>query len=615
MNMLFVFYVWLISMKYWNVLMHSYHGNIDYKFVHVDYKSCLICSKKLYLDSCSRKNVGFVRGYKISKKLTLSFLKNRYIIFPRHTNICISCNKKSAEELVSKNLHLPTTSVHPSISSFLTRQMNNKSSFLSLSSINDEESTYLTGINKEQMQTISNIINVTLHYIFIALSVFKHGLQQRFSGIIFGCSQTTISRAITKVLNQSSPFIDQFLGPSCFKSHVDYLNHKPKCINKIFERAIACADGTYFYIEKSLNFQKQKQTYSPYKHRNLLKAMVITFLDGTFFDIYGMFYADGYNNDEQIMNVLMDESKEDYNCEELNAYKGVLCDLFEPEDEFLCDRGFDRCEVPFKLHTPKSIRKGELQLSPSKANATRMITRFRNVNEIANGRLKHFKILRDTINTNYIPKLICIIRLIAAIINAFYDPILSENEQINKDVDRMIANLDLDNEVMRNESLVKRGWTRCTLDNFKRKIPTFTLQDIRNWACGSYAIELSHRYISHNGPNKKWQLWSHKSFRNTIKVSGIVSRYANVDSGKNHFLLLRFGVNRLEDLGSWCNRKSGARTSGGCCAHITAALIWLFHLINNKQIPDYHKHSTRKFTKVLDCSQRTDDVKSKKQKI
>ena len=79
-----------------------------------------------------------------------------------------------------------------------------------------------------------------------------------------------------------------------------------------------------------------------------------------------------------------------------------------------------------------------------------------------------------------------------------------------------------------------------------------------------------------------------------MRVSNIVSRYANVDNGKNHFLMLRFGVDGLNDLGSWCNCKSGARTSGGCCARVTAVLIWLYYQLNNQPLPEYHKLSSRK---------------------
>lgn len=48
---------------------------------------------------------------------------------------------------------------------------------------------------------------------------------------------------------------------------------------------------------------------------------------------------------------------------------GKILDHFDSnEDEIIVDRGFVRCKVPFTLHHPNSIKKGNTQLTTKEAN-------------------------------------------------------------------------------------------------------------------------------------------------------------------------------------------------------------------------------------------------------
>ncbi|CAF1564804.1 unnamed protein product, partial [Didymodactylos carnosus] len=116
-------------------------------------------------------------------------------------------------------------------------------------------------------------------------------------------------------------------------------------------------------------------------------------------------------------------------------------------DNIVADRGYSRCIGPFIFVTPLSIRKREKQLSHSSANQTRCITIVRNAIERGFARIKNFKLLANTIDTNYLPILHDIFQIILAIDNCFYPPLINNAERINKDVERIIQRLDLENDI------------------------------------------------------------------------------------------------------------------------------------------------------------------------
>lgn len=61
------------------------------------------------------------------------------------------------------------------------------------------------------------------------------------------------------------------------------------------DAAIILLDGIYVYIQKSSNYTFQRMPYSLYKHRPLVKPMVIVGTDGYILSILGPYYAK--NND------------------------------------------------------------------------------------------------------------------------------------------------------------------------------------------------------------------------------------------------------------------------------------------------------------------------------
>ena len=87
-------------------------------------------------------------------------------------------------------------------------------------------------------------------------------------------------------------------------------------------------DGTYIYINKSINFQFQRHSYSMHKGRPLVKPMVIVSTTGYYIIVLCPYFADSKNNDASILNHIINN-----NVEEIKQW-------VKPSVIFVVDRGF-----------------------------------------------------------------------------------------------------------------------------------------------------------------------------------------------------------------------------------------------------------------------------------
>ena len=76
--------------------------------------------------------------------------------------------------------------------------------------------------------------------------------------------------------------------------------HAPKG-NKL----IIVFDYTYLFIQKSANFEFQRNSYCMHKHKNIIKPMMAVFFDGLIGAAYGSY--PGSRNDASIMTELINE--------------------------------------------------------------------------------------------------------------------------------------------------------------------------------------------------------------------------------------------------------------------------------------------------------------------
>lgn len=127
---------------------------------------------------------------------------------------------------------------------------------------------------------------------------------------LFNTEQQRVSDAIdrvSKLLDEN--FVPLHLGFNHISVQQMVESHSTKMSNILTENQsnhpVVILDGTYFYIQKSSNFDLQKATFSMQKHRNLVKAMLVCCPDGYILHVDGTYKSDGSNNDANILNSML----------------------------------------------------------------------------------------------------------------------------------------------------------------------------------------------------------------------------------------------------------------------------------------------------------------------
>ena len=199
-------------------------------------------------------------------------------------------------------------------------------------------------------------------------------------GYLFGISNRTVGRIFSTLLRflyfhlseisfwLSKETIQQFM-PSGFKAQ--------------YPLTRVILDGTEFRIDKPSNVEDQSATWSSYKNKNTLKAVVGISPKGVVShvsEIYG-----GAASDRQILE----------RSELLNE------DMFEDKDQIMADRGI-RVQDLFAsknvlVNTP-SMLKGKSQLLPEEVIRDRRVASMRVHVERVIGLAKTFKIIKNDMN-------------------------------------------------------------------------------------------------------------------------------------------------------------------------------------------------------------------------
>lgn len=441
---------------------------------------------------------------------------------------------------------------------------------LDITKLSEENCIECCGLSTFNLKELAEDSNCSIQIIFEFFCKCRQILSNRFAGVLFGKDQSTLSKNFDRVLDKLTEiFVPKWLGASAFTREDIIKNHTPYLFEQILPNVRGGIDGTYFYATKSSDFNSQRKTYNKHKGRNLFKEMGIILPDGRIFDLIGPFFSDGDHNDEWMWRYITDT-----NCGDL---KDVF-DLFE--DEFLADRGFLRVlegEGLFSLRTPVGLLPKQKQLSVVDANNSRLVTRFRNVVERVFGRLKaRWKLISGVISSGLWPKLHQILRLLAAVENAFF-PALWHNEETDEDdIAMMEERLQMEENKLKeiHETKSKGCWEKKTYEELKEEIPLLTLEEIRKWSVGPYALTLAKPYLEHSNELK---FWKHKTENRIYKIKGMISRFVTSDKtqAKKYCILLQIPSNgEVEQILSYCTCKSGARTLGGC-AHSCAILYHL----------------------------------------
>ncbi|CAF1529916.1 unnamed protein product [Adineta steineri] len=569
--------------------------------------------------SCGVK-VGFAMKRKRDKRIKLAHYVGRtkqieiFSLFNivtdhNHHMLCTNCFGKNVKEL---NIYTENQANKPYMYDELIQHAviyNNKllastgmkdSNYhcISIYDMSIEDCTRLSGLFPDSIYDIAKSIHQDPQLILEFFTICRQNMNHRAAAVCFGYkSNSSISLHFTKIFTSLlNDFVPKYIGYTAF-TRKDVKRKTPELFKKLFPNVVGIIDGTYFYCQKAECFEIQRKTWSEQKKRNLVEAMGIQFADGTWFDLIGPFYADGDHNDASIWNYIVEEDI------------GNIHDIFNEEtDEFLGDRGFrDVDDERFTVLIPFSLNKGQIQLPTRSANTTRKIAKLRNSIERGFGRLKQWKIINAVIDTNLISKFGSLLRILGAIDNKYFQPL-----SMATNIDRQKINYIKHREAVPNilENLPKNQWIKKQLDEITDLIPKLTLDIIRNYALGEYALKLAIPYLQHAS---SLSIKTHKSkqYEGILKIEGITSRFSKCISPKHHKVFIQFNNSNqpkqstrtyddnsndglsinIKNINSYCTCKSGARTVG-TCAHVIAVLYWLYANLNGITIPTYNVKST-----------------------
>jgi hypothetical protein len=168
-----------------------------------------------------------------------------------------------------------------------------RTSCLNFFDLSEADMRTLTGLTWDNLIDLRNETEADLEQLFQFFLLCRQGWSQRAVGIIVGKTQPTISKQFHTILETlKNDFMPKHLRYSMReieKSHI------PKFVATLFPKVRGVIDGGYYFINKSVNFNAQKQSYSPHKFRNLVKVMGIMLPDGRWWDILGMLSYDFYS--------------------------------------------------------------------------------------------------------------------------------------------------------------------------------------------------------------------------------------------------------------------------------------------------------------------------------
>lgn len=380
------------------------------------------------------------------------------------------------------------------------------------------------------------------------------------------------------------------------RNREDLTSHTTTMCKTIFapdsSRVILICDGTYIYVDKSTNYEFQRNTYTDQKKRNFLKFMMVVASDGTIVHALGPFKAK--DNDATILKNIH-ESTDAFR----NLHKGDL---------LILDRGFRDCVSYFKKHgfdvqMPSLLQNSNKknQLSTIEANKTRLITATRFVVETMNGHLKTiWKIFNSTWNPKTLVHLKDDLTICAALINKYFHT-FEPNKNIAADIaQRMVDRVNLKNELSEiiNSKLFQKNYSNLRPFADVESLPKVSELDLIYIALGKYQIKQAASYHhehtkSNNGASEVFSLPDEicGSIFQRFQMDGrsllllmmrMKSRFRNQKRHDAFILIDRNSQPETVVLGYCCSCYCGLRTVG-CCSHVMC-LIWYSLFVQNRRI-------------------------------
>ncbi|XP_062613814.1 uncharacterized protein LOC134275560 [Saccostrea cucullata] len=464
----------------------------------------------------------------------------------------------------------------------------------------------LTGLNKQHFEDVvshlttlkNSSVRTIKTCVAILLTKLRTGLPNHLLGVIFSLTKSQIQRCVHSARScLMQEFVPQHIGFHHI-SHADFVSQHTTPISKrLFsnnndDAAIIVLDGTYIYIQKSSDYTFQRMSFSMYKHRPLLKPMVIVGTDGYILSILGPYYAK--NNDTSITKHILKTNSE--------GMKVWLND----NDIFIVDRGFRDVsaylkEEGFNVEMPHYLQKGNKQHNTEEANTSRLVTKVRWVVESVNSRIKQWKFFDKVVSNHYIPYIGDFLRIVCSLFNCYrpqlanMDP--SSEELANKMLERSSQRNDVQRMVEEEGLLKKRSifkkveMSTCTSDNSLpvQDFPVLSMDKLREITLGIYQLKEAKNYVIDNFSEDQYEVYVCNPIENLLRVK-LKSRHSG---SVRHTVFIHYNLDEI--IGWYCTCKVGARVVG-CCAHVASVLWYL----------GYHRFQGTDFQRVKFHSSITD---------
>ena len=240
----------------------------------------------------------------------------------------------------------------------------------------------------------------------------------------------------------------------------------------------------------------------------------------------------------------------------------------------------------YESYMPSYMKPGQSQHDTAAANVDRMCTKTRWVVESYHGRLKHWRMFKDQLTSNYfIPVLGDLVRVVTACLNGIRGPIYKPNpERDARDkvlAERMQARLRLENTLAQSVEAEPNMSRRCKAEWKKLEasnidFPKLDLEYLETVACGSYQLGQAPGYIEeHLTDDGDYEIWIYQHSDDLIRGQ-IKSRHK---SQTKYNVWIRYDLEDKNDpvKDYYCVCPAGKRTIG-MCAHTASILYFLGYL-------------------------------------
>lgn len=405
----------------------------------------------------------------------------------------------------------------------------------------------------------------------------------------FNLSVRTIRRRIEDVraclLNE---FVPQHLY---YRSRDDLINHTTIVSKQLYgngrDMVALVWDGTYIYINKSGNFEFQKDTFSVHKMRNLMKIMMCVTTDGTIAAVYGPYPAG--QNDASILSEIIREQPE-------------IFEALDFADAMVVDRGFrdvaqELRDLGYIVKIPSFLKPNQKQLPIDESNETRLVTKTRFIVEVRNSHMKRiWKYFDGENRTNMCPFLISDFKIAAALLNAFFPVIITDGAMHNDVGNLMLERVKVPNILyMVVDKIPKNMFEELNADDLE-KFPRLSTEQLKMISLGTYQISKAVHYAQfHFKKNDKtFRVFKCKDCQEyfsqyfvpgrdpVLLLIQIPSRFVSRAHHNTYVLFDRNGVGIKAVIAYSCDCLIGLRTVG-CCSHVMA-LIWFICFVDRQSI-------------------------------